>query len=107
MGARALRRWPLVQELVADEFARVSRSGLEDEELARTKRSFAGQLAISLEGMGARMMRNARNEIYFGRRVPVTETLAKIDAVTHERIVDLAERMFAEGKVSTTAIGPE
>ncbi|MBV6490099.1 MAG: putative zinc protease [Fimbriimonadaceae bacterium] len=106
-GGTSPEQWPLVQELVAEEFARVSRSGLEDEELARTKRSFAGQLAISLEGMGARMMRNARNEIYFGRRVPVTETLAKIDAVTHERIVDLAERMFAEGKVSTTAIGPE
>ena len=105
-GGTSPEHWPLVQELVRTEFDKVMASGLEPEELARTKRNISGGLVLGLEGMSGRMMRMSRNELNHGREIPLEETLGKIDAVTNEGVVALASRLLGEDKVSTTAIGP-
>ena len=105
-GGTSPEHWPLVQELVRTEFDRVMASGLEADELARTKRNISGGVVLGLEGMSGRMMRMSRNELNHGREIPLEETLGKIDAVTNEAVVDLAGRILPESKVSTTAIGP-
>jgi predicted Zn-dependent peptidase len=48
----------------------------------------------------------ARNEITFGREIPVMETVSKIEAVTNDQIVAFASQRLAADKISTTAIGP-
>ncbi len=82
------------------------RDGLEAEELERTKRHISGNMVLALEGMSARMMRMSKNELHHGREIPIEETLGKIEAVTNEKIVNLANRILPEDGVNTTAIGP-
>lgn len=106
-GGTSPQHWPLVQELVRTEFDKVMEGGLEADELERTKRHMAGNMVLALEGMSSRMMRMSRNELHHGRDIPVEETLAKIEAVTNEGVVELAQRILTPELVSTTSIGPE
>ncbi|AIE86853.1 M16 family metallopeptidase [Fimbriimonas ginsengisoli] len=105
-GGTSLEQWPLVQELVRIEFDKVMASGLDDDELGRTKRNLSGNMVLALEGMSGRMMRMSRNELNHGRDIPIDETLTKINAVTNDAIVALANKILKEELVSTTAIGP-
>jgi predicted Zn-dependent peptidase len=105
-GGTSIDNWKMVQDLVRQEFDKVMKDGLDEGELDRTKRNLAGNLVLSLEGMSSRMMRMSRNELNHSREIPVEETLEKIEAVTNEKLVELARRILPEDKISTTAIGP-
>ncbi len=105
-GGTGVKTWPEVEHVVRVEFDKLMADGLPEDELAKVKRSLSGTLALSLEGMNSRMIRMAKNEFVFGRDVPLEETLAKIDAVTAEGVVELARRILLEEKIRTTAIGP-
>ncbi len=105
-GGTSPEKWPEVQELVAKEFARIRKEGLDDEELVRTKRHIAGGLVLALEGMSGRMMRMARNEMLHGRDIPIEETLDKLDAVCNSGLIALADRILDPALISTTYIGP-
>jgi predicted Zn-dependent peptidase len=105
-GGTSLEHWPLVQELVHAGFDAMKKSGLEAEELERTKRNLSGSIVLGLENMSGRMMRMSKNELHYGREIPVDESLEKIERVNNETICSLAAEMFQDGLVSTTAIGP-
>lgn len=105
-GGTSLSTWQEVQELVAAEFEKVRSDRVPGDELERAKRSLSGNLVLALEGMNARMMRMTRNELAYGREVPIEETLERIQAVTANEVVELANRSLRPEVVSTTAIGP-
>lgn len=105
-GGTSLATWQQVLELVFAEFAKIRSDRVPDDELARAKRSLSGNLVLALEGMNARMMRMTRNELAYGREVPIEETLARIEAVTANDVVELANRSLRPDIISTTAIGP-
>jgi predicted Zn-dependent peptidase len=106
-GGTGEEHWDLVQELTRAEFDKVMASGLDADELERTKRHISGNLVLSLESMSSRMMRMSRNELHHRREIAIEETLAKLDAVSNDAIVELAQRVLSEDRVSTTVIGPE
>lgn len=105
-GGTGAETWPQVQELVQAEFEKLKAEGLEEAELERTKRNICGNIVLALEGMSSRMMRLAKNELYYGRQIPIEETVGKVNAVTNEKIVELARKVLDPALVSTTAIGP-
>lgn len=105
-GGTSPDNWKRVQELVRLEFDKVMKDGLEDEELTRTKRHLKGSMVLALEGMSSRMMRMSKNELHHNREIPIEETIGKIDAVSHDDIVRLANQILPEPLISTTAIGP-
>lgn len=105
-GGTSPENWPLVQELVRQEFDRVIQDGLSEGEIERTKKHLEGHMVLGLEGMSGRMMRMSRNELAHGRQIPVEETLAKIAAVDNAKVIEFAARYLDENRVSTTAIGP-
>lgn len=105
-GGTGRKSWDQVQELVRTEFDKVMRDPIPADELARVKKQISGNMVLALEGMNSRMMRMTRNEIHFGREVPIEETLAKIDAVTADQVLELAASVLDAQAVSTTAIGP-
>ncbi|HCE00427.1 MAG TPA: peptidase M16, partial [Armatimonadetes bacterium] len=76
------------------------------EELERAKRQIYGHMVISLEGMNQRMSRIARNNLLFGRTIPVDETLEKVRAVTLDDLLRAGRRVFPPEALSVTAIGP-
>lgn len=105
-GGTGREMWEQVQELVHLELAKVRDSGLEADELERTKRNICGSLVLGLEGMSGRMMRNSRNEMLYGRFIPIEETMAKVEGVENDSIIELARRILDPGGISTTVIGP-
>ncbi len=105
-GGTGRQTWEQVQEVVASEIKRLIRDGLLEGELEKVKRQMAGNMVLGLESMNGQMMRMTKNELVHGREVPIDETLEKINAVTESQVRDVAAQIFADGRVSTTAIGP-
>jgi predicted Zn-dependent peptidase len=97
---------PEVIQVTRDIFADVGANGITDEELDRAKELLKGALALNLESTSSRMMRIARNNLYFGRFVPVEETIEKIDGVTHAEVKELAAWLLDPSRYSLAALGP-
>jgi predicted Zn-dependent peptidase len=51
------------------------------------------------------MSRIAKNDIYYGRDVPIAEVAARFDAVTNDDVVRVASRLFGQGVVQLTVLG--
>ncbi len=105
-GGTGRDKWQEVQEVVAKEFDKVRKEGANEDELAKVKLQISGNMVLALESMSTRMMRMARNEIIFGRSIPIEEVLKKIDAVTNDQLISHARKAIEEKVISTTAIGP-
>lgn len=105
-GGTGPKTWEQVQDLTNKEFKKVVKDGFDAGEIDRTKRNLRGHLVMGLEGMSGRMMRMSRNELFHGREIPIEETIGKIEAVTNEKIVGLAQRILDPEKINITAIGP-
>ncbi len=106
-GGTSPDNWREVQDLVRIEFDRVMHDGFAEDELSRTKRNICGNLVLALEGMSGRMMRMSRNELTHEREVSIDETLAKVERVTNQEIIEFARKVLDPALVSTTAIGPK
>ena len=79
--------------VIVRELAAVARDGLAPAELMRVKNQLKGNMLLGLETSDSRMSRVAKNEIYVGRDVPLTEVASRIDTVTNDEIVALAARL--------------
>jgi predicted Zn-dependent peptidase len=94
-----------VVEVIRTELARVTRDGLGAEELVRAKNQMKGNMLLGLETSDSRMSRIAKNEIYFGRDVPLEEVAVGIDAVTNDDVVRMAGRLFRPDTFALTVLG--
>jgi predicted Zn-dependent peptidase len=83
-----------VMMLIKEEIRKLKEKGISEGELKFAKKHIEGNLHISLENTESRMGRIAKNEIYFGRYIPVKETLRAIDKVTVKDINDVIQAVF-------------
>ncbi|MDE8348122.1 MAG: pitrilysin family protein [Acidocella sp.] len=74
-------------------------------ELNRARAQLKAGLLMSLESTGSRCEQLARQWQIFGRVIPATETVAKIEAVTEAQIRAVAAKIFAS-RPTVAAIGP-
>ncbi|MEI7984389.1 MAG: pitrilysin family protein [Armatimonadota bacterium] len=105
-GGTSKKNWEEVKAIVRTEFDKIMATGLEAEELDRTKKSLSGHLVLALEGMSSRMMRMSRSELNFQRDITVEESLERLNKVTNAQVIELARRILDPSLVSTTALGP-
>ncbi|HEY1866017.1 MAG TPA: pitrilysin family protein [Candidatus Acidoferrales bacterium] len=91
---------------VAEEFRRMKREPVAEDELRRAKDHLKGSLLLSLESSGARMSNLARQEMYFGRFFTIKELQASIEAVTREDVQRIAQEFFQPEKIAVTVLGP-
>jgi predicted Zn-dependent peptidase len=96
---------PEVVDVSLAEIDRLCRDGLDSEELVRTRNQMKGSVLLSLETSDSRMYRLARNELYFGRDVPLAEVATAIDAVTNDDVVRVARRLFWPRRMTLTVLG--
>lgn len=87
------------------EIERLQRDGLTPDELTRARNQMKGNMLLGLETSDSRMSRLARNEIYYGREVPLEEVAAGIDAVDNEAVIRVASRLFRAGERALTVLG--
>jgi predicted Zn-dependent peptidase len=73
--------------------------------LRRAKDQLKGSLMLSLESSSARMLNLARQEIYFDRFFTLDEIIARVEAVTAEDIVQLAQEFFRPEQIAVTVLG--
>ncbi len=91
--------------LMIDEIRRVA-DDADDDEVARAKAQMRAGLLMILENPSARAGQLARQQLTFGRPIPLEETLARIDAVTAADIRNIAGEVFLASQPTLAAIGP-
>ncbi len=104
-GTRA-REVERVLDLIRREVRNMAARGIERAELKRTKDQMKGSLMLSLESSHSRMNKLAKDELVAGAHTSLEEMLSDIDAVTGQRVAQVAQELFAPGTMAITALGP-
>jgi predicted Zn-dependent peptidase len=76
------------------------------EEICRAKAQLKASLSMSLESSGARADQLARQTLAFGEPLEISDIIAKVDAVTAEGVLLVAERLFGRTPICLSSIGP-
>jgi predicted Zn-dependent peptidase len=105
--AVAPERAAVAVAMILEELGRLVTEAVDDEELRDAKEFIRGNLHLASESVDNQMVRLAQNEIYFGRHIPLAETLDHFDRVSPKEIMALAARLFAPEQLSLTVLGPE
>lgn len=92
-------------DLMIGEIRRIKKSGVSDEELRLAKDQAHAAILLGLEDSGARAGNLAHQEIVFGERIALEETLRRIEAVSAEQLKELADEFFRTDKMALAALG--
>lgn len=95
-----------VLQIARNEFERFREQGPTDEELTRGKEQLKGGLMLGLESTSNRMTRLGRNELLLRYVTPLDEIVEKIESVTKEDILAVADTVLRPEKMTLTAVGP-
>lgn len=88
------------------ELDQIKSGNLSEVDVHRAKEQLKGSLLLSLEAVRNRMMRLARNEIYFHRQITSQEIIDAVEKVDQKSIVELANDIFDRKKISLVTVGP-
>jgi predicted Zn-dependent peptidase len=94
-----------VVDISIAELRDVVQNGISIDELQLAKHQARASVLLSLEDSAARAAALAQSEMTFRRQIPVEETLAKIETVTVEETVELAQEFFSTESVAFAALG--
>ena len=94
-----------VVQSVVSEFGKLKAEPVPEEELRRSKAQLKGSLMLSLESSTSRMSNLARQEMYFDRYYDLDELIERIEAVTADDLLRLANEFFKTESVAVTALG--
>ncbi|MSX88223.1 MAG: insulinase family protein, partial [Actinobacteria bacterium] len=92
-------------DVVRDQIAEISSTGVTDHELRVAKGAFAGSTVINLEDTGNRMARLATSITLRNMVTPIDAYLRAIDAVDRPALVRVAARVL-EAEPTLAAVGP-
>jgi predicted Zn-dependent peptidase len=94
-----------VVECIVQEFRNLKAEAIPAEELRRAKDQLKGSLMLSLESSTARMSNLARQEMYFDRFFTLDEIIERIEAVTANDLIAMANDFFSTDKIAVTVLG--
>ncbi len=95
-----------VLDLIKKEILKISSKRIKKEELKKAKDHLKGQLILSNENTTSRMMRLGRAKISEGEILSVDELIKRIDEVTSDDVLRLAQEFLNPEKMVLTIIGP-
>ncbi|MCF6320297.1 MAG: insulinase family protein [Rhizobiaceae bacterium] len=91
--------------VIIEELKRAAQS-ITLEETDRARAQIRAHLLMSNESPSARSAQNARQLMLFGRLITNDELMERLNAISPERIRDLAERLFFQSTPTIAAVGP-
>lgn len=91
--------------VVLDELRRATET-ITDEEVVRVRNQIRAGLLMSLESPSSRAGQLARQQILWGRPIPLQETVERINRIGAERVKHVARQIFDAGEISLAGIGP-
>ena len=92
--------------LVLDEIHRLKKEPVESSELKGAIEYTKGGLMLASESIDNQMVRSAQNEIHFGCEIPLKKIIEKVEAVTRDDILELANDLFHPRQMALTLLGP-
>jgi predicted Zn-dependent peptidase len=90
--------------LVLNEFDKLA-TELTDVQLQHTKNQLKGGIVLGLETTDARMMKIAKDEIYFGKSMSIKELVKEVDRVRVEDVKDSVRKLLNPERITLAAIG--
>lgn len=93
-------------EVIRRELVALTSRPIPSEELAAAKQYLKGSIYLNTESTDSRMNRIAKNELTFGRFVPLEEIEAMIDAVASEAIMTWLRDRFEPANTAFLLYGP-
>ena len=96
---------PELMPVVAGELARAAED-ISGREVGRVSAQLKTGLLMSLESSASRAEQIARQELVFGRVLPVGELVARVEAVDEEKVKSVATRLFDHAAPVVAAVGP-
>ncbi|MGH9406644.1 MAG: M16 family metallopeptidase [Terriglobia bacterium] len=97
---------PEVIRLVIEEFRRMKTERLSGEEMQHAKDYLKGSMLLGLESTTSRMSNLARQEMYFGRHISLDEIASRVDSVTAEEVLGVANELLDPARIALTILGP-
>ncbi|MFK0074120.1 M16 family metallopeptidase [Arthrobacter woluwensis] len=91
--------------LLQAELEKLAEHGITESELSKAKGQLSGGIVLALEDTGSRMSRLGRAELVSGEFQSIDDTLARIDAVTADEVLELARDMAGRPR-TITVVGP-
>jgi len=93
--------------LIKNELEKLATKIVTSKELKRTKAQLKGSMMLSLENTSNRMMRLGSGELYVGEYIPLDEIVRRIDGVTQEQMLEVAQQLFRPEEFSTITLKPK
>ena len=93
--------------IILSEFYKLTEKKVSLKELKKAKEYIKGHIQMSLESTSNRMIRMGNSLLYFDRIKPVEESIAEIDAVTNDDILNSSQQLFNSENISSIVIAPE
>jgi len=95
-----------LEDVIRMEYYRLTSEGIKSTELDSNRAQIKSQLVFSLEGMVNQMYRSARNEILYGRFLPISELVDQIDGIVVDDILRCAEAYYNPDSLLVATHGP-
>ena len=92
--------------LVLHEMEKMKNVPVDSSELKGAMEYTKGSLLLSSESGDNHMVRCAQNEIHFGDDITLQTIIEKIEAITPDDILDLANELFERNLMTLTLLGP-
>lgn len=91
--------------VVLEELAKAALTITEDE-VVRVRNQIRAGLLMSLESPSSRAGQLARQQILWGRPIPLQETVDRISAITADRVKKIAGEILDSNKLTVSSVGP-
>ncbi|OFV82281.1 MAG: hypothetical protein A2W26_08855 [Acidobacteria bacterium RBG_16_64_8] len=96
-----------VMEIIGRELIRLGREAVPEDELRRAKEHLKGRLILGLESTSSRMTRLGKGVITETEILSLDQLAARIDEVTSEEVVRLADEVYRPASLSVVGIGAD
>lgn len=94
-----------VASLCLEEIEKLKRGDISEDELSKLKTQIGGGMRISLDSLGSRLSRLGRNQLYYGRDLPIDEVVAALNKVTVDDMVRVASEYLQAEKMAYAFLG--
>lgn len=93
-----------VVELVIQEIKKLATGQIHNDEIERTRNQLVGNMILGLESSDSWMRDIAKDEIYFGRSIPLDDVIRDVRAVTRDQVVELAASILRPEAMALTLL---
>lgn len=93
-------------DLTFEELRKLRDEGIPAEELEMNREQIKGGMLMAMESTFTRMARMAKSIMYYGKLIPMSEIIERVDGVTGEDIQACAQAIFQRDQCAMLVLGP-